>query len=93
MERIIFSLLLIWTSLVTAPFNVTRRENGDRFVWKRSSSHDLNCNAFTKGTAWYHDGACQCNTNDMFGGNLGTFSTENHHCESYTTGVDEGKEL
>ena len=73
MERHIL-LLLIYTSWVTAQFNVTRRENGDNFVWIGAT---FDCTTFTDGTAtWYGDYGCECNSGL-------TFSTENHQCVSY----------
>ena len=89
MERFILPSilpLLICTNLVTAPFSVTRREKGDRFVWS-GSGRTINCAIFTRGTAWYHDDACECNTDLL--DNPGTFSTQSNKCEYY---VDEGEE-
>ena len=78
MERHIL-LLLIYTSLVAAQFNVTRLEKGDNFVWIGAT---FDCTTFTDGTAtWYGDYGCECNSGL-------TFSTENHQCVSYVT---EGK--
>ena len=88
MERFILALL-VCTNLVTAPFNVTRLEEGDRFVWPDSG---ISCYKFTDGTGepYDHDGnICKC-PNDI--NHLGTFSTESNECESYA-GMDEGKEL
>ena len=83
MERFILTLL-ICTSLVTALFNVTRREKGDYFV--SDSVH--NCGEFCQGTCWkslYHDDVCECDIANY----LMTFSTQSHMCESYAR-VDEG---
>lgn len=91
MERIVLPLL-ICTSLVTATFNVTRREKGDRFVW---SGTRISCSSFAQGTAYqwdYNDDICECSDFDNPGRE--TFSTQSNKCESYA-GVDddEGKEL
>ena len=71
MKRFILALM-ICTSLVAAQFTVTRREEGDNFVWSSSTVH---CNDFTD-THWYSSDGCECN------GDL-TFSTEIKGCKSY----------
>ena len=85
MEKFILALLICTSQLVTAPFNVTRRENGDYFV---CSGSGISCDEFCHGTCWQpdRDDTCEC---DVGVNNHGTFSTQSHKCESY----DEGKEL
>ena len=81
MEKLILQLLAC-ASLVTAQFNVTRQETGDKFVW---SGLKIDCIVFSKGTAMRsgNGDACECK-------DASTFSTQSSTCTSYT---DEGEEL